>query len=36
MLGGRIDLLIDGRTVNGEKVNMFDNICGRPLSFSAS
>jgi hypothetical protein len=25
-LGGRIDLLIDGRTVNGEKVNMFDNI----------
>ena len=25
-LGGRIDLLIDGRIVNGEKVNMFDNI----------
>jgi hypothetical protein len=25
-LGGKIDLLIDGRTVNGEKVNMFDNI----------
>lgn len=25
-LGGTIDLLIDGRTVNGEKVNMFDNI----------
>jgi hypothetical protein len=25
-LGGRIDLLIDGRVVNGEKVNMFDNI----------
>jgi len=24
--GGKIDLLIDGRTVNGEKVNMFDNI----------
>src|SRR5262245_26750116 len=24
--GGTIDLLIDGRTVNGEKVNMFDNI----------
>jgi hypothetical protein len=26
-LGGKIDLLIDGRTVAGEKVNMFDNIC---------
>lgn len=25
-LGGTIDLLIDGQTVNGEKVNMFDNI----------
>jgi hypothetical protein len=25
-LGGRIDLLIDGRTVDGRKVNMFDNI----------
>jgi hypothetical protein len=25
-LGGRIDILIDGRTVAGEKVNMFDNI----------
>lgn len=25
-LGGKIDLLIDGRTVGGEKVNMFDNI----------
>jgi hypothetical protein len=25
-LGGRIDLLIDGRIVNGERVNMFDNI----------
>lgn len=25
--GGVIDLLIDGRTVAGEKVNMFDNIC---------
>lgn len=24
--GGKIDLLIDGRTVGGEKVNMFDNI----------
>jgi hypothetical protein len=24
--GGIIDLVIDGRTVNGEKVNMFDNI----------
>jgi hypothetical protein len=26
-LGGSIDLLIDGRTVAGEKVVMFDNIC---------
>ena len=25
-LGGTIDLLIDGRTVAGEKVNMFDNM----------
>jgi hypothetical protein len=25
-LGGRIDLLIDGRTVAGQKVNMFDNM----------
>ena len=25
-LGGRIDLLIDGRVVDGQKVNMFDNI----------
>jgi hypothetical protein len=25
-LGGKIDLLIDGRVVNGQKVNMFDNI----------
>jgi hypothetical protein len=25
-LGGKIDLLINGRTVNGEKVNMFDNL----------
>ncbi len=25
-LGGKIDLLIDGRTVGGEKVNMFDNM----------
>ena len=25
-LGGKIDLLIDGRSVSGEKVNMFDNI----------
>lgn len=24
--GGKIDLLIDGRTVNGEKINMFDNL----------
>lgn len=26
-LGGKIDLLIDGRIVAGEKVNMFDNMC---------
>jgi hypothetical protein len=26
-LGGTIDLLIDGATVGGEKVNMFDNLC---------
>lgn len=25
-LGGKIDLVIDGRSVNGEKVNMFDNM----------
>ena len=25
-LGGKIDLLIDGRVVGGQKVNMFDNI----------
>lgn len=25
-LGGRIDLLIDGRSAGGQKVNMFDNI----------
>src|SRR6185369_1282112 len=25
-LGGKIDLLIDGRTVDGEKANMFDNL----------
>jgi hypothetical protein len=25
-VGGVIDLLIDGRTVNGQKVNMFDNL----------
>lgn len=25
-LGGKIDLLIDGRVVNGQKVNMFDNV----------
>jgi phosphodiesterase/alkaline phosphatase D-like protein len=29
-LGGKIDLLIDGRTVNGQKVNMFDNIAVNP------
>jgi hypothetical protein len=29
-LGGTIDLLIDGRVVNGEKVNMFDNITVNP------
>ena len=26
LLGGTVDLLIDGRTVGGEKVNMFDNM----------
>ena len=26
LAGGTVDLLIDGRTVGGEKVNMFDNI----------
>jgi hypothetical protein len=31
-LGGRIDLLIDGRTVDGQKVNMFDNITVNPRS----
>ncbi len=25
-LGGTIDLLIDGRTIDGDKVNMFDNL----------
>jgi hypothetical protein len=25
-LGGKIDVLIDGRVIDGEKVNMFDNI----------
>ena len=25
-LGGTIDLLVDGETVDGQKVNMFDNI----------
>ncbi len=29
-LGGRIDLLIDGRTVDGQKVNMFDNMTVNP------
>jgi len=29
-LGGQIDLLIDGRTVDGQKVNMFDNIAVNP------
>jgi hypothetical protein len=28
--GGSIDILIDGRTVAGEKVNMFDNMCINP------
>jgi hypothetical protein len=31
-LGGQIDLLIDGRTVDGQKVNMFDNITVNPRS----
>ncbi|MGC4071014.1 MAG: hypothetical protein QM760_00530 [Nibricoccus sp.] len=26
-LGGTIDLLINGATIDGEKVNMFDNMC---------
>lgn len=30
--GGLIDLLIDGRTVNGEKVNMLDNVAVNPKS----
>jgi hypothetical protein len=30
--GGTIDLLIDGRTVGGKKVNMFDNIAVNPVS----
>jgi len=29
-LGGKIDLLIDGRVVDGRKVNMFDNITVNP------
>ena len=29
-LGGKIDLLIDGQTVNGQKVNMFDNMTVSP------
>src|SRR5262245_27946472 len=29
-LGGKIDLLIDGRVVDGQKVNMFDNITVNP------
>src|SRR5262249_4046048 len=29
-LGGKIDLLINGRTVDGQKVNMFDNITVNP------
>src|SRR5262245_11754256 len=29
-LGGQIDLLIDGRVVDGRKVNMFDNIAVNP------
>ena len=29
-LGGKIDLLIDGRVVGGQKVNMFDNITVNP------
>lgn len=31
-LGGKIDLLIDGRTVGGVKVNMFDNITVNPTT----
>jgi hypothetical protein len=31
-LGGTIDLLIDGRTVNGQKVNMFDNMTVNPTT----
>ena len=31
-LGGKIDLLIDGRVVNGQKVNMFDNITVNPTT----
>jgi len=31
-LGGVIDLLIDGRTVDGQKVNMFDNIAVQKTS----
>ncbi len=30
--GGKIDLLIDGRVVNGQKVNMFDNITVNPTT----
>ena len=26
-LGGKIDILLDGRTVGSEKTNMFDNMC---------
>jgi len=31
-LGGKIDLLINGRVVNGQKVNMFDNITVNPAT----
>ena len=31
-LGGKIDLLINGRVVNGQKVNMFDNIAVNPAT----
>ena len=31
-LGGTIDLVIDGRTVDGKKVNMFDNITVNPTT----
>ena len=31
-LGGSIDLLIDNRVVNGQRVNMFDNITVNPQS----